>query len=89
MNESIYESTVAKYHFSAFNNFLAGAHEFNFQVYKQRVADLTITFKRISEEVIHIKNSLRDTYNKEEISSLIEKIQELEETKLKTVNIIS
>ncbi|XP_005107048.1 required for excision 1-B domain-containing protein [Aplysia californica] len=68
----------------AFNNFIGGAPEYDFSGYKQRVAEITISFKRISEEIIHIKNSLKDTHNKEEISALIDKVQELEETKLKS-----
>ena len=70
----------------AFNNFISAAPDYDFNGYKQRVADITISFKRISEEVVHIKNSLRDTHNKVEISELIEKIQELEESKLKNVS---
>ena len=74
----------------AFNVFLNGssAHEtqeHNFNAYKQRVAEITVAFRRISEEIIHIKNSLRDTHNKAEISAIIEKVQDLEEAKLKTV----
>lgn len=67
----------------AFTNFLSDGPEYDFPTYKQKVADITISFKRISEEVIHIKNSLHDTHNKVEISGIIEKIQELEEKKLK------
>ena len=73
------------YNFRAFNNFLSAAPDYDFPAYKQRVADITISFKRISEEVIHIKTSLNDTHNRAEISGLIEKIQELEEKKLKQV----
>ncbi|KAH9523664.1 hypothetical protein Btru_040626 [Bulinus truncatus] len=68
----------------AFKTFIAGAPLYDFNVYKQRVAEITVSFKKISEEIIHIKNSLRDTHNKGEISAIIEKIQELEESKLKT-----
>ncbi|KAK3706679.1 hypothetical protein RRG08_009314 [Elysia crispata] len=73
----------------AFNVFLSGSsapelQEHNFNAYKQRVAEITVAFRRISEEIIHIKNSLRDTHNKAEISAIIEKVQDLEETKLKT-----
>lgn len=73
----------------AFNLFLSGSSaqetpEQNFNAYKQRVAEITVAFRQISEEIIHIKNSLRDTHNKEELSAIIEKVQDLEETKLKT-----
>ncbi|RUS89572.1 hypothetical protein EGW08_002690 [Elysia chlorotica] len=73
----------------AFNTFLSGSAapellEQNFNAYKQRVAEITVAFRRISEEIIHIKNSLRDTHHKDEISAIIEKIQDLEEMKLKT-----
>ncbi|KAI8774220.1 hypothetical protein BgiMline_014047 [Biomphalaria glabrata] len=68
----------------AFNTFIAGAPLYDFNAYKQRVAEITISFKKISEEIIHIKNSLRDTHNKGEIAAIIEKVQELEETKLKS-----
>lgn len=67
----------------AFTTFIGDAPEYDFNAYKQRVAEITISFKLISEEVIHIKNSLRDTHNKADISAIIEKVQDLEENKLK------
>jgi hypothetical protein len=71
----------------AFNTFINGAPEYNFNAYKQRVAEITVSFRKISEEIIHIKNSLRDTHNQLEISAIIEKVQDLEEAKLKSVYI--
>ncbi|CAL1531128.1 unnamed protein product [Lymnaea stagnalis] len=68
----------------AFNTFIGGAPAYDFNAYKQRVAEITVSFRRISEEIIHIKNSLHDTHNKSEISAIIEKVQELEESKLKS-----
>ncbi|XP_059173522.1 required for excision 1-B domain-containing protein-like [Physella acuta] len=68
----------------AFNTFLGGAPVYDFNAYKQRVAEITVAFRQISEEIIHIKNSLKDTHNKGEISAIIEKIQDLEEVKLKS-----
>ncbi|CAG5122618.1 unnamed protein product [Candidula unifasciata] len=68
----------------AFDTFINGIPEYNFNEYKQLVAEITLSFRRISEEIIHIKNSLRDTHNQQQISAIIEKIQELEEAKLKS-----
>ncbi|BFZ16931.1 hypothetical protein BsWGS_19970 [Bradybaena similaris] len=68
----------------AFDTFINGIPEYNFNEYKQRVAEITLSFRRISEEIIHIKNCLKDTHNQQHISAIIEKIQELEEAKLKS-----
>uniref|UniRef100_A0A0B7AYN9 Uncharacterized protein n=1 Tax=Arion vulgaris TaxID=1028688 RepID=A0A0B7AYN9_9EUPU len=68
----------------AFNTFIIGAPDYNFNEYKQKVAEITGSFRRISEEIIHIKNSLRDTHNQLEISAIIDKVQDLEEVKLKS-----
>ena len=61
---------------------------YNFQMYRQIVHELTETFRKISEEVISISKTLgTEPHNLQQIQTIIGKIQEEEKSKLDFVSI--
>ena len=68
--------------------YLKASPNYNFQMYRQIVHELTETFRKISEEVISISKTLgTEPHNLQQIQTIIGKIQEEEKSKLDFVSI--
>ena len=71
-------------HFRGFEAYLAGAPNYNFSMYKQLVHEITMAFKKISDEILSIKTQLADV--DAGVAKIIEKIQDVEKEKLADVS---
>lgn len=60
-------------------------YENGFDDFKKGVSEVTDQFQKVSKEIITIKTSLAKEHPELQVSSLIGKVQELEEKKLNTV----
>lgn len=69
--------------FRGFQAYLAGAPNYNFAMYKQLVHEITVAFKKISDEILAIKTQLSEVDSG--VARIIAKIQEVEQQKLEAV----
>ena len=76
---------VSWFIYRGFQAYLAGAPDYNFDLYKKLVHEITSTFKKISDEIIEIKRSVQERSNA--VAVLIGKIQDEEKGKLEKVRV--
>lgn len=68
-----------------FQGYLKGKPNYNFPLYRQLVHEITETFRKISKDIISMKEEFAKTYNLNLIAECLDKIQEHEKQKLKLV----
>lgn len=71
--------------YRGFQAYLSGAPNYNFQLYRQLVHEITQTFSKISLDILSIKSELFDRCHLISLSTLLEKIQDKEQSKLEMV----
>lgn len=69
--------------------YLNGAPNYNFNLYRQLVSEITATFNKISQEILGIREKFNHEHNLPIISYIITKIQDEEGQKLENVSIIN
>ncbi|KAL5016496.1 hypothetical protein ScPMuIL_006085 [Solemya velum] len=65
-----------------FQAYLKGSPNYNFNMYRQLVHEITQTFNKISQDILAVQIALSERHNMSTVASLISKIQEEEKTKL-------
>lgn len=68
--------------------YLKGAPNYNLEMYKALVGQITTTFNNISKDILSIEKTFKDA-DMADISRTIRKIQDIEQQKLQTVCIIN
>lgn len=68
-----------------FQGYLKGKPNYNFPLYRQLVHEITETFRKISKDIISMKEEFAETYNLNLIAECLDKIQEHEKQKLELV----
>ncbi|XP_076440090.1 required for excision 1-B domain-containing protein-like [Babylonia areolata] len=78
------EERVEAYRFleSGFSAYLEGAPNYNFELYRSLVHEITQSFKTISEEVLSIQQQFKDIHQMSRIADVLEKVQLAEKEKL-------
>lgn len=67
----------------AYKSYLASGPDYDLETYKQCVNDVTMSFKQYSSRIIDMKNVIVAKHNDNVMATFIEKLQDLEEEKLK------
>lgn len=70
--------------YRGFVAYIKGAPNYNLEMYKQLVNEITTTFKNISLDILHIEELLQSN-NRSDLSDSLRKIQSLEQEKLALV----
>ena len=70
-----------------FQAYLQAAPNYNFNMYKQLVHEVTEAFNKISKDIISIESEFKGTHNRPSIAAFIRKIQNEEKRKLELVRI--
>ena len=83
-SDSVVYNANLKLHFRGFQAYLAGAPNYNFSMYKQLVHEITMAFKKISDEILSIKTQLADV--DAGVAKILDKIQDVEKEKLADVS---
>ncbi|KAL8590376.1 hypothetical protein ACOMHN_011590 [Nucella lapillus] len=81
---SLQEERVEAYHFleSGFSAYLEGTPNYNFELYRNLVDEITQSFKTISEEVLSIQQQFRDGHGMSRIADTLQRVQLAEKEKL-------
>ncbi|XP_069127474.1 required for excision 1-B domain-containing protein-like [Argopecten irradians] len=65
-----------------FKAYLNGSPNYNFNLYRQLVHEITETFNKISKDIISIIHQLQTVHNRVPLASLLRKVQDAEQSKL-------
>ncbi|XP_071117661.1 required for excision 1-B domain-containing protein-like isoform X2 [Haliotis cracherodii] len=65
-----------------FQAYLKGAPNYNFNMYRQLVHEITETFQKISQDVIGVKDRLANVCNMNQIANILDQVQDEERNKL-------
>ncbi|KAK7100666.1 required for excision 1-B domain-containing protein-like [Littorina saxatilis] len=81
---ALQEERVEAYRFleSGFSAYLEGAPNYNFDLYRSLVHEITRSFKTISEEVVNIQQQFHDVHSMSRLADCIGKVQVEEKDKL-------
>ena len=71
---------------SGFSAYLEGAPNYNFDLYRSLVHEITQSFKTISEEVISIQQEFRNLHEMNRIADCLHRVQLAEKEKLENVS---
>ena len=70
---------------SGFSAYLEGAPNYNFDLYRSLVHEITQSFKNISEEVLTIQQQFREIHEMNRLAECIHRVQLEEKEKLEHV----
>ncbi|XP_021339927.1 uncharacterized protein C19orf60 homolog, partial [Mizuhopecten yessoensis] len=65
-----------------FQAYLNGSPNYNFNLYRQLVHEITETFNKISQDIISIIQQLDTVHHRVPLAGLLRKVQEVEQVKL-------